>query len=437
MSRIITLCICILIITTEVAEADVRITEIAWMGTAESQFGEWFELYNDGNETVNLAGWKLYEDSGAQTIFTMTKSIPASGYLLVERTTTSSPDPVPGISDESGSFGGSGFSNSGENLVLKDNQGAAIQTLNFASGWPAGDADTKETMQWDNSKWVTAIATPKAPFSGGVGGGSPPVGSVVSPVPKNESRIELSIPQTIYTTISSDYSAKTFLEYGEAYRGLFLWNMGDGTTYKSDRPESIKHIYKYPGRYTISFAYYITLYDKKPLLINSIGKTVISPKVIFSVVKGKGFQFINSDNVSVDISGWIIVLPDQKIVELPPLTIIGGGDTVIMPFSSFELDSSYLKATLQTPERTVLASSEYLLPEGSIVEPNYRFSAPLIKGASNFENAAASVLPPNEPIEKKDITKKNYTKIFIFGVVLLAVIVLFVLLEKLKGREEE
>jgi hypothetical protein len=83
--------------TTGVASASVRITEIAWMGTAESQFAEWFELFNDGSEDVNLTGWKLYEDAGEQLVFTLTKTIPSNGYLLVERTTASSPDPMLGM----------------------------------------------------------------------------------------------------------------------------------------------------------------------------------------------------------------------------------------------------------------------------------------------------------------------------------------------------
>lgn len=312
MSRIITLCICILIITTSVAQASVRITEIAWMGTVESQFGEWFELYNDGDEAVNLAGWKLFEDAGAQLVFTLTKSIPSKGYLLVERSTASSPDPVPGIEDESGTFGGSGFSNSGEDLVLKDEKGTTVQTLSFASGWPAGDANTKQTMQWDGTKWVTAAATPKAMVQGGGTGDGSPVetsksgGGTAWSAPKIEPRIVFSIPQTIYTTISAEYTAKAFLEYGEAYNGVFLWNMGDGTTYKTVSPSPVKHIYKYPGKYTISFAYYRAAYEQKPFLSSSIERNVISPKIVFSILKNKGFRFINSDNTPVDISAWII-----------------------------------------------------------------------------------------------------------------------------------
>lgn len=141
--------------------AAVKINEVAWMGTAASQYSEWIELYNDGEQDVSLDGWKLYK-TGDTVLFTLSKTISAKGYLLVERITNSAPDAIPGIADEAGTFGGSGLRNGGEDLTLKDESGNAINIVPFASGWPAGDAKTKDTMQWTGSKWITAPSTPDA-----------------------------------------------------------------------------------------------------------------------------------------------------------------------------------------------------------------------------------------------------------------------------------
>lgn len=446
MSRIIALSIAIVLLSISIAHASVHITEINWMGSSDSQFAEWVELYNDGAQEVNLAGWKLYEDGGGQLVFTLTKSIPSKGYLLIERTTASSPDPVPGINDEAGSFGGSGFSNTGEYLVLKDAQGTAMESLDYTSGWPAGDATTKQTMQWDGTKWVTAVATPKAAFSvGGSDGGDVPVSTSAAPggtawsMPKITPHIELVIPKNVYATVSSEYNATTFLDYDKAYSGIFLWNMGDGTTYKNVAPTSISHSYQYPGTYTISFAYYKNSYDIKPFLVESTEVVVGAPTVSVSIVPNKGFQFINTDSTPVDISGWLVVLSDRSIT-LPPFTIIAAKKTVLMPFTSFNIPTRYTTATLQTPERVVIGTTATGVVQRKTVPSSYTSSAPLISVqdsssrslllASAADGFSSKEIPPSA-------TKNPQSKLWIFAVVLAVVIGLFIFLEKIIASREE
>lgn len=433
MIRFVTLFIGIMLLTTRVVNASIKVTEIAWMGTAESQFGEWLELYNDGAEDVDLSGWKLYESGGDQLVFTFTKNISANNYLLVERTTATSSDPVPGINDESGPFSGGGLSNSGEHLVLKDSSGSVVEDLDFSSGWPAGDVETKNTMSWDGTNWITAVPTPKAPttkvITGG-GGGSPESVHPAEIAPKLKPEIKFNLPNKIYTNVSSEYSAKTFLESGEAYNGLFLWNMGDGTIYKSEKPVAIKHTYKYPGTYTISFAYYRYSYDKKPFLFNSIEKSVNDIELKFEVVDGQGFRFTNNDSVPMDISGWLIVLPD-KIIELPLFSILAPKKTLIMPFSSFNLMQSYNKGYLETPETVQIIDnnkSSEVLSNQVIAKKytSYEASNPnkrLLEDQKQIEQQ--NIVEESKSTEKKAKVNKN----FIFIGVLSLVVLLFVLVE--------
>ncbi len=438
MKRFLALSIFIVLSSISMAQASIRLTEIAWMGTTESSFCEWFELYNDGTDAVNLAGWKLYEDNGNQTIFTLTKSVNSQGYLLVERTTPSCPDPVPNVNDEAGSFGGSGFSNTGENLLLKDAQGSIIQMLDFSSGWPAGDATTKQTMQWNGSGWVTATATPKAPASGGGEVDLPPQSnpSTAWSAPQVVPHIELNIPKTIYATVASEYSQKTFLEYGEAYNGVFLWNMGDGTVYKSDRPSNVNHTYKYPGDYTITFAYYRTPYDTKPILFESQERPVISPTVSLRIISGKGFEFSNSGSTTVDLSGWVVVLPDTT-VELPPFTIIAPKKIVLMPFGVFGLSTSYKQGTLQTPQRVAVSSSSNSKEIIPLAKSNVIYNVDPTASVSSLSSLAeASVIGALPETEKKTKIKPQ-TKTVIFVGALLIVIALFLLLERFVGSQGE
>ena len=138
---------------------DVLINEISWMGTKTSTYGEWIELRNVANSPVNVNGWTLYEGGGSTKIIDLTGTIDAGAYYLIKRTTASSPDPIPNVvADVSGSFGGSGLSNSGEYLALKDSAIPAniIDELNFSSGWPAGTASPDyKSMERNSSGWRT------------------------------------------------------------------------------------------------------------------------------------------------------------------------------------------------------------------------------------------------------------------------------------------
>src|SRR3989338_8658121 len=138
---------------------DVLINEIAWMGTKASTYGEWIELRNVANSPINVNGWTLYEGGGSTKIIDLTGTIDAGAYYLIKRTTASSPDPIPNVvADVSGSFGGSGLSNSGEYLALKDSAVPVniIDELNFSSGWPAGTASPDyKSMERDLNGWRT------------------------------------------------------------------------------------------------------------------------------------------------------------------------------------------------------------------------------------------------------------------------------------------
>src|SRR3989338_1142326 len=142
--------------------AQVLINEVAWMGNSLSANCEWLELYNKSLVPVDLTNWSLYEGRGDTLIINLTESIASGGYYLIERSVPTCQDPVPGLENITGSFGGSGLSNSGGYLVLKDGVGDAIDSLDASSKWPAGNITTRETMQWNGSTWITGAATPKA-----------------------------------------------------------------------------------------------------------------------------------------------------------------------------------------------------------------------------------------------------------------------------------
>ena len=150
---------------------DVEINEIAWMGTTTSSSDEWIELYNTTTSAIDLTGWQLKATDGTPSI-TLSGSIPAGGFYLLERTDDNSVPNIPADLVYTGAL-----ENGGETLELRDGTGTLIDSVN---GWSAGDNTTKATMERNGTGWQTATATydvglgtPKAANTGvGGGGGS-------------------------------------------------------------------------------------------------------------------------------------------------------------------------------------------------------------------------------------------------------------------------
>ncbi len=116
----------------------VLINEIAWMGNDVSTADEWLELRNTTNEEIDLTGWHLRWGS---VDIALTGFIPAEGYFLLERTDD---DSVPGVTADQIYVGS--LSNTGGDLVLVNAVDVVIDSAVFDL-WPAGDNNTKQTME--------------------------------------------------------------------------------------------------------------------------------------------------------------------------------------------------------------------------------------------------------------------------------------------------
>ncbi|MAZ41009.1 hypothetical protein CL654_02740 [bacterium] len=152
------------------ADEDVIISEIAWMGTTDDPHNEWIELYNWGSTPVDLTDWIVGAQDGTPVItldstICSNLEIPAGGFFYLERTDD---DSLPGVTADCIYTGA--MEDSGERIFLVAPgitpnilQGIDGET----AGWPAGDKDTKETMQWvgdatSTGPWITFVPTPGA-----------------------------------------------------------------------------------------------------------------------------------------------------------------------------------------------------------------------------------------------------------------------------------
>ena len=145
----------IFLIVPGVVCAQVIINEVAWMGTATSDDDEWIELRNTSASNVNLNGWTLTATDGVPSIG-LNGSLSGGGFFLLERTDDTT---LPTVLADQIYVGA--LENAGELLILKNAGGEAVSTVDGSGGWPAGDKDSNQTMQWNGSTWTSGIATPK------------------------------------------------------------------------------------------------------------------------------------------------------------------------------------------------------------------------------------------------------------------------------------
>ena len=118
------------------------ISEIAWAGTRASPDGEWIELYNPTNSSINITDWVLRTNDNSPNI-TLTGTIGPKGYFLLERSDDDTVFDVPANMIYSGSL-----SNIGEIVYLYDKNGYLVDSANKNGGfWPAGNYYTYASME--------------------------------------------------------------------------------------------------------------------------------------------------------------------------------------------------------------------------------------------------------------------------------------------------
>jgi len=144
------------------ATLDVVLNEIAWMGTTPTSANdEWIELFNNTGAPIDMTGWTLTSADGTPSI-TLSGTIPAGGYFLLERTSDAT---VPGVTADQIYTGALG--NTGEILELRDDGGGLHDNVD---AWYAGNNTTKATMQRVDP---LAAGTVGANWTNGPVGGTP------------------------------------------------------------------------------------------------------------------------------------------------------------------------------------------------------------------------------------------------------------------------
>ena len=72
----------------------VALTQVRHARQGQGEEGEWLELFNPGDEPVDLGGWRLVD--GVALVFEAGTLLPAGGYLVI----SADGEPPPGMAEE-------------------------------------------------------------------------------------------------------------------------------------------------------------------------------------------------------------------------------------------------------------------------------------------------------------------------------------------------
>ncbi len=370
---------------------DVVISEVAYSGTRASSADEWIELKNNTAMDIDLIGWGVYEQGGDVLVVSLEGVISASSFYLLERTDGNTISDVE-ASQEPAPFSGSGLSNAGEHLVLKDGEGNVIDSVNASGGWFAGSASPDyfsmertdlltsgdEESNWhsndsairsgqdaegnlingtplrENSVVVLeSVSEDSEDESGGeddglesqVASGDTGFPNIEdSSIDLGDDEKEVNINKSPIAVAGDDIF--TFLGETVQFNALksddldsssldFVWNLGNGQLIKE---EVFGYEYQFPGRYVVTLVVSDgsnESYDE--MIVNVMtGGIVVSefmPNPLGNDTETEWIEVYNSSNFMVDLGGWQlddVADGGSKAWQFPVKTFVSPGGYIVI-----------------------------------------------------------------------------------------------------------
>ena len=138
----------------------ISINEINYNSSDDFDPGDWVELYNFSDQSLNISGWK-FMDSDDSHVFTFPEGsiLEASSYLVLCQDSTEFSQAHPEVQNYIGSLG-FGFSGSGELLRLLDNYEDLVDFVNYEDNepWPTEPDGSGKTLELVNPQLDNSLA---------------------------------------------------------------------------------------------------------------------------------------------------------------------------------------------------------------------------------------------------------------------------------------
>lgn len=358
----------------------VVINEIMWDGT------EYVELLNTTASSINLSGWQLTTQrpdntTGVSVTFGSADSIAANSFFLLEKSesaTTITANKVVSVLT---------LLNTGEQIILKDPNGAIIDTANVLGAWLAGQNTTNGLAMERTADGADGTLAASWFNSTGSGGGRDGTPGAANSVPKTNQAptANAGADQTVNAgnavTLSGEDSADA-----DGDTLTFSWDFGDGALGSG---QNVSHAYTTAGTYTAT----LTVSDGTATSTDTVKIIVSTPTYSTSVVINEFLpnpvgsdtdnEFIELTNLgssAVVLDGWQL---DDAAGGSAPFTIPVG--TTIQPGAFLSFSRSQTKIAINNDGETV----RLLTPSGQ-EQSSFSFSASIAEGQAYARTSSGS-----------------------------------------------
>ena len=334
-STLITICILSCIPIKVMA---IEISEVAWMGSADSANHEWIELH--APTTIDVTGWTLSDDNNLQ--IELTGTISAGEYAVLERT---SDDSAPGVAWQI--YTGS-LVNTGATLTLRDASGGVVDRVAGGDDWQliGGDNTTKATAQLSSRGWITADPTPGQAASGvaQVSTGdqsdqadadeedndqdsdtdtnssnqttskSSSAESIQLTLPGITLQLAIAGPQTTYVNQPVEFTVTPSGVGSTIASSLhYQWSFGDTNT---GIGKSVEHTFSHPGNYVVV----VEAAYKRQIQRTRHQIVVLPVSLTITELDDGDFAIQNNSQTEIDLGGYRLV--GDKTFTIPDYTIL-------------------------------------------------------------------------------------------------------------------
>jgi hypothetical protein len=152
------------------AFAQIEVSEINYNSDSTFNSGNWIEIHNIGNTSVNLTGW-LMTDANPSHIFNfpINKTLAPGAYLVVCDDTVKFKDKFPGVTNFIGEMS-FGLSNNSDTITIYNNLGTVVYNMAYwdSSPWQKTADGMGRTLELRSSGLSPTL--PSSWFAGCVGG---------------------------------------------------------------------------------------------------------------------------------------------------------------------------------------------------------------------------------------------------------------------------